>query len=444
MEAYNALFGAGPFKGNQKNKLYLCWARGAGKDMFCFMAMVRKALENRPGQYFYLLPSGRQARLVMWDTVLTHNGLTFRDMIPKALVKKTNDTKMLIELINGSLIHILGSNEASEKLVGANPSGIVFSESQVSNLPESFDYVRPRLALNDGWVIFNGTPRGMSNYFYQLLNIAKNDPEDWFYSYKTVYDTQHIDPKRLAKERKDMSPDKFAQEYECDFSVGQVGCFWGKEMDKMRLDERINRVAYEPAYQVWVSVDLGVSDPSCFIFFQVIGNVINIIDYEEHTDHGLDWYAKMCEEKGYKYGGFFFPHDLRVREIGAVGAASREDTARNLGFKVNIVPNISVEEGIEAVRMILPRVWIDEKKCRRLIDALSAYHRKFDEERKTYYERPEHDWASHPADAMRMLALSLQHCNAGTTPEEITRMYNQARYGTNSNVPPVFQDRFRY
>ena len=95
MEAYNALFGAGPFKGNQKNKLYLCWARGAGKDMFCFMATVRKALE-KVGQYFYLLPSGRQARLVMWDTVLTHNGLTFRDMIPKALVKKTNDTKMLI------------------------------------------------------------------------------------------------------------------------------------------------------------------------------------------------------------------------------------------------------------------------------------------------------------------------------------------------------------
>lgn len=444
MDALNALFGAGPYQGQQKDKLYLCWSRGAGKDIFCFMAMVRKALVSRPGQYFYLLPTGRQARLVMWDTVLTHNGLSFRDMIPKALVRKVNDTKMLIELVNGSLIHILGSNEASEKLVGANPSGIVFSETQVSNLPEAFDYVRPRLVLNHGWAIFNGTPRGMSNYFYQLYNIAKNDPEDWFYSYKTCYDTQHLDPVLLAKTKKDMSPDKFAQEFECDFSVGQAGCYWGKEIDKMRLEERITSITYEPNYLTWCAVDLGVSDPSCFIFFQVIGNVINIIDYEEHTDKGLDFYAKMCDEKGYKYGGFFFPHDIAVREIGAIGAASRLETATNLGFKVNVVPSISVDEGIEAVRMILPRVWINEKKCQKLIAGLESYHRVFDEERKTYRERPEHDWASHPADAMRMLALSLHHCVTGTSPEEITKMYNQARYGNNSNIPPVFQDRFRY
>ena len=425
----------------QKNKIFICWSRGAGKDIVSWNILIRKAL-TKTAQYFYLLPTQKQARLVLWDSVID-GGFDFKSFIPPALIKKINNTRLSIELVNGSIINILGSNKAKDSLVGSNPSGVVFSETQVSNMPEAYDYIRPRLALNNGFVLLNGTARG-ANYFYTLYQISKENPEDWFCSYKTCYDTQHIDSARLAKERATMSEDMFKQEYECNFQVGIKGCYYGREIDKMKLEERVTHVVYEPSHPVFVAVDLGVSDPSVFIFFQVIGNLINIIDYEEHTDRGLDWYAKMMDEKEYKYSYTFFPHDLRVREIGARGAITREEVARQLGFNVDIVPNVSVEEGIEAVRMILPRCWIDEKKCSRLVRGLELYHREFDEERQTYREKPVHDQWSHIADAMRMLALSLPRCNAGTSQEELDRMFMEAKYGVRSNIPPVFQDRHGY
>jgi hypothetical protein len=434
-EVMRAAFGVGEKK---KNFLYLCWSRGAGKDLLSWSILVRKAIE-KPGVYFYCLPNQTQARRVIWETVLSESGMTFRDYIPKGLIKRTSESRMVIELINHSLITIVGSETAPDSLAGTNPSGVVFSETQCCRMPDAYDYIRPRLLLNNGWVLFNGTPRS-TNFFYTLHNISKADPDDWFHSYKTCYDTKHLDPVRLEKEKKTMSLDKFMQEYECNFLVGQRGCFWGKEMDALKLDNRVCNVLYNPALPVYASADLGVADPSCFIFFQVIGQTVNIIDYEEHTDRGLDFYAKMFDNKGYKYASTFFPHDIKVRELGSAGAMSRLETARNLGFKAEVVPNVPIDDGIEAVRMVLPRCYIDERKCAKLVEALENYHRVFDETRQTYRERPEHDRFSHAADCMRMLALSLPNCQTGTSQEEITQMYQHAKFGNDSKIPPVFRD----
>lgn len=360
------------------------------------------------------------------------------DFIPKGFATKINDQQMKITLINGSIIQIVGSDKAKQTLVGTNPRGVVFSEWQVSN-PESYEYIRPALLYNQGFALFNGTPRGY-NHFFEMYNIAKSS-SDWFCSYKSCYDTQHIPSHELAKEKASMSLDKFMQEYEVSFQAGMIGTYYGRQMDAMRLDGRIGNCPYEPMHPVYTACDLGVSDPSIFIFFQNIGNCIRIIDYEEHTDRGLDWYAKMLDGKDYKYApsGHFAPHDVKVRELGS-SAMSRLDIARNLGLNFQVVPNLPVDDGIEAVRMILPRVWIDARKCERLISALDNYHRKFDEERKTYYDKPEHDWSSHPCDAMRMLALSLPMCTQDTTAEEQERLWREAKFGTASNLPPVFRD----
>jgi hypothetical protein len=71
-----------------------------------------------------------------------------------------------------------------------------------------------------------------------------------------------------------------------------------------------------------------------------------------------------------------------------------------------IVPSLSVQDGIQAVRMALPRCWFDAEKCADGIEALRQYQREYDEDKKAFRQTPKHDWTSHPADAMRMLAIS--------------------------------------
>jgi hypothetical protein len=71
-----------------------------------------------------------------------------------------------------------------------------------------------------------------------------------------------------------------------------------------------------------------------------------------------------------------------------------------------IVPDLGVQDGIQAVRQVLPRCWFDAVKCEDGIEALRQYQREYDEDKKAFRDRPRHDWCSHPADAFRMLAVA--------------------------------------
>ena len=158
---------------------------------------------------------------------------------------------------------------------------------------------------------------------------------------------------------------------------------------------------------------------------------MRIIDTYTNTDKGLDHYAKILDQRGYNYGHMIAPHDIAVRELGAAGAMSRLETARNLGINFEIAPNLPIEDGIEAVRTMLPRTWIDEKKCEPLIKAISEYRREYDSKNKVYKNRPLHNWASNFCDSLRYMAVSLpKTSNLGTvSPEELDRRYKSAMMG---------------
>lgn len=73
---------------------------------------------------------------------------------------------------------------------------------------------------------------------------------------------------------------------------------------------------------------------------------------------------------------------------------------------MEIVPDLSVQDGIQAVRKMLSQCWFDKEKCEEGIEALRQYQREYDEDKKSYRQTPRHDWCSHPADAFRMLAVA--------------------------------------
>jgi hypothetical protein len=66
---------------------------------------------------------------------------------------------------------------------------------------------------------------------------------------------------------------------------------------------------------------------------------------------------------------------------------NRISMAADLGIRFRMVRNIGVQDGIDSVRALLPMVLIDVDRCKRLIEALSNYHRDYDEKTNTYPKR---------------------------------------------------------
>lgn len=198
---------------NKKYKRVIgIWPRRAGKDIVAFNYMLRCAIQTI-GVYFYIFPTYSQARKVIWDSI-TNDGKRFLDFIPAELLFRTNSTEMKITLTNGSIIQLIGSDNI-DTIVGTNPRGCVFSEYALQD-PRAYQFLRPALTANDGWALFISTPRGKNN-FWELYQIAINNPNEWFAHKLTVEDTFHISLREIAKEKEtgEMSDDLIQQEYYC-------------------------------------------------------------------------------------------------------------------------------------------------------------------------------------------------------------------------------------
>ena len=410
------------------------WPRRAGKDVVAFNLMIRASL-RKIGVYYYIFPTYSQAKKVIWDSI-TNSGEKFIDFIPKELIESQNSQEMKVKLRNGSLIQLVGSDNI-DSLVGTNPRGIVFSEYALQD-PRAYQFLRPILLANDGWALFVSTPRG-KNSLWELYQIAKQSPS-WFCDKLSVEDTGHISLYDIEKERAEglMSDDLIQQEYFTSFELGVEGAYYAKYMDKLRLHGQIGMVPWEPGFKVHTAWDLGVRDSTTIIFFQNIGATIRIIDCYEKNKEGLEHYAKVLESKPYVYGKHVAPHDIGVREFGS--GMTRLEKARQLGLKFIVAGDISIVDGIEAVRTTLAKCWFDEVKCAPLIKALENYRQEYDAKKKVYKSQPLHDIFSHFSDAMRYLAVSLPKTRDGGSPEELEKRYQEAMYGTQGQLPSFFRD----
>ena len=424
------------FEEKKFKKMIIVLPRRAGKDIVCFNLLVRSAFK-RIGTYYYLLPEAVQARRVMFDG-LTSEGQRILDFIPEELIKSINIQQMKITLVNGSIIQFVGS-ERFDSLRGTNPVGCVFSEFAYQH-PQAYPTLRPILLNNQGWALFISTPFG-ENHFHQLYEIAQRNPDEWYSCFMTVAETGHISEEDIRKEIEsgEISPDMAEQEYYCSFSIGAIGSYYAKYLNRMELNHQIGTVDWEPNYPVNSAWDLGMRDQTSILLFQVVERRINIIDMYQNSDVGLEHYINVLQAKPYTWGKHIGPHDLAVREYTS-GGLSRIDKASQLGFKFVIAPNMTVMDGIESVRTTLPRIYIDEVKCKPLIAALRNYRKEYDSANKVYYNKPLHDHNSHLADALRYMCISLPKIRDGITPEELDRRYAEAFKGTQSNLPRFFND----
>lgn len=427
------------FENKGYKKMLLIFPRRSGKDLMVFNLMIRQAV-RRIGVYMYCLPTFKQAKLVIWDSI-TNDGSRFLDYIPQELVKGMNSQELKITLINGSIIQLIGSDSYDSSLVGTNPIMVVFSEFALAD-PQAFHLVRPILNANGGSLIIVSTPRG-KNTLWELYNIAVNNPEDWFCQRLGLNDTQHIPIELIEQDINEglVSPDLVQQEYYCSFECGAEGSYYAKYIDKMRVSGQIGVVGWEPSHKVSTAWDIGVRDSTCIIFFQRIGQTIRVIDCYEKNKEGLEHYVKVVENKPYSYDRHWAPHDIAVREFGTGLTRLEKAKALGINFEKRInpkdgsassaLPAVSISDGIEAVRSSFSKMWIDEERCKSLIKSLENYRQEWDEKRKVYRDSPLHDNSSHFADAFRYLVLSLSRARDGqSSPADLEKRYRDAQgYG---------------
>ena len=381
----------------------LVWNRRAGKDL-CSLNYTIKAMFQRVGAYYYFFPEFGQARRVLWDG-RDREGVRFMDHFPREVVQATHANEMKVTLKNGSIFQLIGTDNF-DSIVGTNPVGCVFSEYALQD-PMAWALVRPILRENKGWAVFVTTPRGR-NQAWDLFQTAESRVEagdpDWFCQKLTVRETGSVSPADIEAERREgMDSDLIEQEYFCSFSGSNQGNYYGRQMDQAEQEGRIGTVPWQPELGVHTWWDLGMADAMSVVFTQNAGREVHIIDYFETSGQGLPDCARELQRKPYVYATHNAPHDIQVRELGT--GKSRLETAASLGIKFEIVPNIGLQDGIDATRSFLNRCWFDKVKTERLRNALVSYHKTWDEKRKMFSDAPHHDWSSHCCDAVRYLSV---------------------------------------
>lgn len=192
-----------------------------------------------------------------------------------------------------------------------------------------------------------------------------------------------------------------------------AGAYYGTLLVRADEEKRIGRVPYEPSLPVFTAWDLGIGDSTAIWFCQRVGREWRMIDYIENHGVGLDWYAKELRNRPYAYGEHILPHDAEVRELTTAKTRKAFLEEQQIG-RLRVLGQHSVEDGINAVRSIMPACWFDEVKCRDGIKALRQYRREFNDRTKSFNDRPLHDWTSHCADAFRYLALGNPQGRADT------------------------------
>lgn len=378
--------------------------RRFGKTILAINEVIDKALrcKNKNPQYAYLAPFYGQAKRVAWQY--------FKDFTENIPNVTYNEAELRVTITRPHMqdkvrIYLLGADNPGS-LRGIYLDGIVLDEYAEMSPSIWGEIIRPALSDRLGWAIFIGTPKG-ENHFYEIFEMAKCNA-DWYAKTFKASESGIIPHEELEAAKQTMTPDEYLQEYECSFSAALKGAYYKDQIAELEEKGQIsNNVTYDSALPVSTFWDLGMDDATSIWFCQILGNEIRLIDYMEDRGKDLSWWASKVNEKKYVWNAHYLPWDAAARSL-ETGRTRQEVMERLLNGRVEVLKRHDFKDGIDATRMLMPRMWFNENKCRQGIKALKSYTQKYDAKNKIYSDKPLHNWASHAADALRYLALGLR------------------------------------
>jgi hypothetical protein len=373
--------------------------RRCGKTVACINDLIVKALlENKKhGQYAYIAPFYSQAKSVAWR---------YLERFSEPVMTKANQSELWVELINGARIRLFGADNP-DALRGNFLDGVVLDEMADMKPNLWGEIIRPLLADRLGWATFIGTPKG-HNAFYDIYNEGTKKP-NWYTKVLRADQTNLLPQSELDDAKASMSDNQYEQEFLCSFEAAILGAYYGQEMRRITDLERITTVDYDPMFPCHTAWDLGFNDSTSIWWFQVVYGDIRVLDHHSSNGQAIPYYTGLLAQKedefGYKYGFHYLPHDARAKTLASGGKSIIEQISAKIDIKhLKIVPNLSLQDGIQASRLALTRAWFDNR-CEEGIECLRQYQREWDDDKKVFRDRPKHDWTSHSADAFRYLSI---------------------------------------
>jgi hypothetical protein len=348
-------------------------------------------------RYAYIAPYYSQAKSIAWDYLLR---------FAEPAIVKANQSELWVELVNGAKIRLLGA-ENCDALRGNYLDGVVLDEFADMKPRLWGEIIRPLLADRQGWATFIGTPKGHNSFYDIYKNAQKSD--GWYVKTLRADKSGLLPESELKDAQQSMSPNQYEQEFLCSFEASITGAYFGDQMRQITDLERITTVDYDPMFPCHTAWDLGFNDSTAIWWFQVVYGEIRVLDHHSSNGQSIPYYVGLLSQKedefGYKYGYHYLPHDARAKTLASGGKSIIEQISAKIDIKhLKIVPNLSIQDGIQATRLALTRTWFDNR-CEEGIECLRQYQREWNDDKKCFNDRPKHDFTSHSADAFRYLSI---------------------------------------
>ena len=402
---------------------------------------IRRAIhENKPdGRYAYIAPYYAQAKNIAWDYLLKYT---------EPAIVKANQSELWVELVTGAKIRLFGADNP-DSLRGLYLDGVVLDEYADMKPRMWGEIVRPLLTDRQGWATFIGTPKG-HNAFYDLYNEGQKS-DNWYVKTLRADQSGLLPEAELYDAQQSMSANQYEQEFLCSFEAAILGAYYGQEMRRITDLDRITTVDYDPMFPCHTAWDLGFNDSTSIWWFQVVYGEIRVLDHHSSNGQAVPFYTGLLAQKedefGYKYGYHYLPHDARAKTMASGGKSIIEQFATKIDIKhLKIVPNLSIQDGIQATRLALTRTWFDNR-CEEGIECLRQYQREWNDDKKCFNDRPKHDFTSHSADAFRYLSIvwkdedspilkdsRIKGLHVGQTDVTLRELWNQPQVKRNERI----------
>lgn len=322
------------------------------------------------------------------------------------------------EVVTGAFEAVGVDGEITIESTAEGKEGYFYQYSNDSKKIKDSGKVPSKLEFNFHFFSWHGRPEysivgdvaeALTAYFIELehkFGIALSDGQKAWYSAK--WRVLGDDMKR-----------EYPSTPEEAFSQSVDGAYYAKQFTQLYKEGRIAYDFSEFAKNkgaVNVVCDIGIGDSTALWFWRMVGNEPHILHYHENSGEPLGYYIKYIEDKitdkKWTLGKAYGPHDMNNREFASKGKTRKELAAEGVEYgektyrmKFDIVPRLGVDDGIQAVRDILPRCVFDHAECEDGINAAESYRKEWNDKLGCWRDRPLHDWSSHGSDALRYLAI---------------------------------------
>lgn len=292
------------------------------------------------------------------------------------------------------------SGQTANSIKSFEGTTICWVEEAQTITKRSWDLLEPtiRAPNSEIWVSFNPEMDTDETFKRFVTNTPPNSIVTKMNWQDNPWRSQVLDAARERMQRE--APEDYEHIYGGACRPAVEGAIYYKEVSQLRAQSRLCNVPYDPMLKVHVITDLGFNDYMSMLCVQRLASEIRIIRYIEDRQRYIPSYSQELKDLKYNWGKLYLPHDGKAKHV---TGSSAEEQFTALGWDVEIVQDIGLEQGIRKTREVFPRFYIDKTHASELLNRLGRYRRRVNTEGQA--STPMHDDESHGADGTRYLAI---------------------------------------